>query len=336
MTAGRRPLRPTRAEQLAALHETLARAVEALVEGDAWKRMLDLAARLPHYSPANVLLIRAQCPDASLVMGYRAWTEHDRHVIKGQKGIAILAPCMYAAPEDDGPVPASEVLDPVEKGRRILRGYRVVHVFDVSQTAGAEVRPRATQLQGAAPPLLISHLSRLIIAAGFDLSTGDCGSANGYTDFANRRVRIREGLEGAHAVKTLAHELGHIRAGHEHRFLDPAARSVTCRGVAEVEAESIAYLIVTSAGQDTSAYSVPYIAEWGGGADAVRESASHVLTVATDIQNEISGMRPSQPGSLQADDAAHDVADTAAERLARMESMTVDEPSIPDPALTLD
>ncbi len=336
MTAGRRPLRPTRTDQLAELHETLARAVEALVEGDAWKRMLDLAAHLPHYSPANVLLIRAQCPDARFVMGYRAWTAHDRHVIKGQKGIAILAPCMYTAPDDEGQAPAPEALDPAEKGRRILRGYRVVHVFDISQTAGAELRPRPTLLQGTAPPLLISHLSQLVIDAGFSLDTGDCGTANGYTDFAHRRVRIREGLEEAQTVKTLAHELGHIRADHEHRFLDPDTRSVTCRGVAEVEAESIAYLIVTSAGQDTSAYSVPYIAEWGGGADAVRESASHVLTVATDIQNEIVAMRPGQHIDPSTRGEAVAAWNHASQRLAGLEAMTVDALDAPAAIFTLD
>lgn len=331
MTAGRRPLRPSRADQLAQLHETLVQAVEALVADDAWQRMLDLAAHLPHYSLANVLLIRAQCPDATFVMGYRAWAQHDRHVLKGQKGIAILAPCMYPVHDDERPGPEADPGDESEAGRRTLRGYRVVHVFDVSQTAGAELRRLPTTLPGQAPPLLAEHLSELVLAAGFQLEEGDCGTANGYTDFAARRVRIRKGMPPAQAVKTLAHELGHIRAAHEHRFLDPATRRVTCRGVAEVEAESIAYLLVTSAGLDSSAYSVPYIAEWGDGVDLVRQTATTVLTVATGIQNELVASPParrSQAATVRA-------AQVAAHQLDGLEALHAPAHQIPDPTLSV-
>ncbi|WP_093184452.1 hypothetical protein [Sanguibacter gelidistatuariae] len=82
---------------------------------------------------------------------------------------------------------------------------------------------------------------------------------------------------------TLAHELGHIRADHEHRLVD-YHQDALCGGRAEVEAESIAYLVATGAGMDTTGYTVPYVAGWAGGdAQLLRESATQVLTVARGI-----------------------------------------------------
>src|SRR5215210_7289097 len=77
------------------------------------------------------------------------------------------------------------------------------------------------------------------------------------------RTCARTGLSWA--VRTLAHELGHVRADHEGRFADTYHRSVDCRGIAEIEAESIAYLVTTAAGLDSGGYSVPYVAGWSGG-----------------------------------------------------------------------
>lgn len=94
---------------------------------------------------------------------------------------------------------------------------------------------------------------------------------------------MRDHVDGAQAVKTLAHELGHIRADHEHRFPDYAV-SRSCRGRAEVEAESIAYLVTTQAGVDSTAYSVPYLAGWSGGTtEVLRESMAVVVAVAREV-----------------------------------------------------
>ena len=80
------------------------------------------------------------------------------------------------------------------------------------------------------------------------MERGDCRGANGYTRFDDRVVRVRDDVEPAQAAKTLAHELGHIRADPETRFTDTYHRSVDCRGIAEIEAESIAYLVTSAAG----------------------------------------------------------------------------------------
>ena len=288
MTSRARQELPTRGEQLAVMHARLTAAVEELVNGEAWQRMLRIAALLPRYSPSNILLIAAQRPEATRVMGYRAWTQNGRNVVAGEKGIAILAPCTYRETKPEVPAPDGVTLTAGETAERVLRGYRVVHVFDITQTTGKELADEPQLLRGEAPERLYEGLARLIAADGFTLVRGDCRGANGYTDFVSRTIHVRDDIDPAQAVKTLTHELGHVRADHGRRFLDPTSRTLSCRGAAEVEAESIAYLVGWATGLDTASYSVPYIAGWSGGdASVLREAATQAVTVALAIDQDL-------------------------------------------------
>jgi antirestriction protein ArdC len=257
--------------------------------------MLEVAARMPTYSPSNVLLIAVQRPEATRVAGFGTWKSLGRHVCKGEKGIAILAPCLYRGSSEGEADPVAGREKPAnaqEKARRELRGFRVVHVFDVNQTEGDPL-PDVTpdQLIGAAPDRLWEQLVRLVEADGFVVERGACDGANGYTRFDDRVVRVRDDVDPAQAAKTLAHELGHIRADHGTRFADTYHRSVDCRGVAEIEAESIAYLVAAAAGLDAGSYSVPYVAGWSGGEPALlRATATNVLKTASQIDAELSSI----------------------------------------------
>ncbi|WP_175559134.1 ArdC-like ssDNA-binding domain-containing protein [Sanguibacter gelidistatuariae] len=295
------------------MHAQLMSAVEALASSDEWMQMLRAAARFPTYSPSNVLLINAQRSTATRVAGFRTWTQLGRHVVKGEKGIAILTPCTYgprATSAENAPPAHARGSDAVgadglgpgdtdQAPRRVLAGFRIVHVFDLSQTDGKPLPDGAPALlQGAAPAHLWDTLASLTGDAGYGLERGDCAGANGSTSFATRTVRVRADVAPAQAAKTLAHELGHIRADHEHRLVD-YHQDALCRGRAEVEAESIAYLVATGAGMDTTGYTVPYVAGWAGGDPQVlRESATQVLTVARGIVADLeaaSGMGERTP-----------------------------------------
>jgi antirestriction protein ArdC len=287
---------PSQEDKLEALHTQLVEAVAYLATSEGWARMLAAAARFHDYSPSNILLIGAQRPDATRVAGIRTWNSLGRRVNKGEHGIAILAPCVYGAapgetadahqqPENPSTTLATDPRQPpvgIDVPPRQLRGFKIVHVFDVTQTDGEplpDVGP--AQLTGVEPDGLWDHLAGLVHNDGYRIERGPCGlGANGFTDFTARVVRVRNDVDPAQAVKTLAHEFGHIRADHEHRFTDYAS-SAACRGRAEVEAESIAYLITARAGLDSAAYSVPYLASWSGGeVDLLRESMTRVVTVA--------------------------------------------------------
>lgn len=241
-----------------------------------------------------MLLISAQRPDATRVAGIRTWNSLGRRVKRGEHGIAILAPCVYPAPPgtsgEESTVDASAMLaaEPQTSARH-LRGFRIVHVFDVTQTDGAplpDVSPAA--LVGAGPDGLWDRLASLAQNDGYRVERGPCRQgAMGYTDFRAKVIRVRDEVDGAQAVKTLAHELGHIRANHLERFPHYGA-SQACRGQAEVEAESIAFLLAAGAGLDSSRYSVPYVRGWQHEShDQLRRTMATVLTVARTLWDEV-------------------------------------------------
>jgi antirestriction protein ArdC len=288
--------RAENSDRLAATHEHLLRAVDELTTSEAWRKMLTVAARFPTYSANNVLLIGAQRPEATRVAGFRTWQSLGRQVRKGEKGIAILAPCLYRPKEPDKAARTSAVDDAArtEPGAtRKLRGFRVAHVFDLAQTDGEPLPDLGpAELTGPAPRDFLDRLVALVREGGFTVEQGDCRGANGYTDFATRTVRVRDDVADAQAAKTFTHEIAHIRADHETRFLGRYASSVGCRSQAEVEAESIGYLIASAAGLDAQAYSVPYVAGWSGGNhDLLRETATRVLGTAREVIRDL-GLLP--------------------------------------------
>jgi hypothetical protein len=118
-------------------------------------------------------------------------------------------------------------------------------------------------------------LARQVKAAGFTLELGDCGGANGATRFDVRTVRVRDDVSDAQACKTLAHELAHV-------MLHDGA--IGCRGMVEVEAESVAFIVSAASGLSTDGYSVPYVGRWASGdVKVVRETAERVVSTARAI-----------------------------------------------------
>ena len=205
--------------------------------------------------------------------GYRCWQSLGRQVRKGERGIAILAPCVYRGRSlndtdaEDAPGRA-----------RILKGFRAAHVWDVSQTDGEpvpDVRPEL--LSGHGPTGLWGALAAQLASAGFELHRKPCGQANGITDYGARTVTVRPDVDGAQAAKTLAHELAHV-------LLHDGIQAVARRDLAEVEAESVAYLVCHSAGLASDDYSLPYVARWSGGDPArVRLTAERVIATSRRI-----------------------------------------------------
>lgn len=266
--------------KIAGLHERLVASVEALVTGNEWKRALEFSARFRSRSFNNSLLIWAQHSEAyergsvptalpSYVAGFRHWQTLGRHVAAGQKGYMIFAPLTArfasSSPVDIG---SWRRLSPNERPRageavrQRMVGARPAYVWDISQTEGSPIpeRPTPMLLNGEAPDGLWSGLRALLQESGFTVmlvpDAASVTGANGQTDFADRTVSIRADMDAAARVKTLGHELAHVR------MHDPDAGTLTHRGIGEVEAESVALMIGAAHGMDTSDYTIPYVSAW--------------------------------------------------------------------------
>lgn len=287
--------------KLRAVHDRLTRAITELTTAENWQLMLRTAAKLPTYSPHNVLLITTQCPHASAVAGFHTWKQLGRSVRKGEKGLAILAPVLRRTPNAQtmsgavselGAERAAPDRDEAgsEAGSRARRiaGFRVVHVFDISQTDGPDLPepPRPVLLEGQAPPGLLDGLTAQVLDEGFqllrhdfDLPHSGVGVPNGVTDYLARTVIVRPDLSDAQTVKTLAHELGHVLL-HE-----PGRRPADLtRQQAEVEAESVAYVVADAHGLDTRSYTIPYVAGWSeGNLELLARSAERVIATSHQI-----------------------------------------------------
>ena len=180
-----------------------------------------------------------------------------------------------------------------------MRAFKVAHVFDVSQTDGealADVRP--VLLEGEAPARLWDALAAQVQGAGYDLARDDPDDpgANGATAHGARRVLVRPDLAPAQAAKTLAHELAHVLLGH-----GAAGAPVVGRERAEVEAESVAFVVCAAAGLAAGAYSWPYVARWAGGDLAVvRGSAERVVRCARCVLDAIEAEPAAEPAEVLA------------------------------------
>lgn len=276
-----------RADRVRELQSQLEHQVADLVSGDDWARMLETASKFHRYSANNVMLIMLQRPDATRVAGYRAWQALGRQVRKGERGITILAPCKYRRTwtDDDG----------TEQTAIGIRGFTTTTVFDIAQTDGADLPDVRPQLvEGGAPAGLWDGLAKQIAAAGFMLarcdSAQDIGGANGVTNYATRTVTVRSDVDDAQAVKTLAHELAHVMLHDRSGLAWSLCMEPGSRRIAEIEAESVAYVVCAAMGLPTDGYSLPYVAGWSGGDVAkVRETAERVVKAAGAILEGLEG-----------------------------------------------
>jgi hypothetical protein len=310
--------RASREAKLEALQEQLSESVAALVTGEDWKRALTFAAQFRGRSFGNSMLIAGQHfaaynegrvpePTPTYVAGFHQWLSLGRSVAKGQHGYGILAPVTgrFASFTPDDPnswrrLARSEKPMSGEYARTRMIGVKPAYVWDISQTTGDPVPelPRPTLLQGEAPSGLWDGLADQITAAGFELrlvsSAATIGGANGLTDFLSREVAVRTDMDEAAQVKTLAHELGHVLLhAPPENALSTELDATLHRGIAEVEAESIALMVGAAHGLDTSSYTVPYLSTWAASVagkspiEVVQASAERVRSASIGILDQL-------------------------------------------------
>ncbi len=254
----------TRQDSKQAALDILHKGVADLMTSEGWRRALEFRSRFHAYSFFNSSLILAQKPHATLVAGYRRWEEAGRHVKKGEKGIAILAPLLRQDPDDP------EV--------RVLVGFKTVYVFDVTQTEGEPIPRHPTpQLLEDTPQDraklagLTYRLSAFCVMRGVSVSFDfEHPQALGVYQPTLKRIAVKPGLTTTQAFKTLSHEAAHmlLHIGSEER------RS------AELEAETTAFLVCHALGVDTSSYSFAYLATWAQSLEDLMQAGDRACKAA--------------------------------------------------------
>lgn len=288
--------------QLKEVTERLEQGIKDVYESNRYKEYLKFMGRFHHYSVNNSILIMLQNPDASLVAGYKSWqTKFKRQVRKGEKGISILAPTPYKIKineEVKDPDTKQPVLDadgnPVLAEKEItLQRFRVVKVFDVSQTVGEPLPLLAEELTGdvANYPLLFRSIEDI---SPVPVTIEDFpGLAKGYFSPIDQKIVIKEGMSQVQSIKTLIHEVAHAVL-HDDKDL-PLEQKVS-RRTGEVEAESVAFIIGDQFGIDSSDYSFEYLASWSSGKelkelkeslDTIQKTASQLIEDITHRFNEL-------------------------------------------------
>ena len=265
------------------LQATIVEQVEELRTSGAWMRFLRFAESFHTYSLGNLLLILAQCPEASHVAGYRTWQNLGRQVRKGEHGIRIFG-------GRDVKTTVEDEKTGEEKEERRVRFFPV-SVFDMAQTDaidGDEAEPvdLAQRLTGDDPAGILDAVTDYLTGEGWTVERAQlAGERNGYATIdGTRRVVIDADLSPAQAAKTALHEAAHVIL---HSNIEPA-EYVAHRGIKETEAESVAYIVAGILGLDTTAYSVGYVAGWSQcDADTIKATAANVLRAAHTLADAI-------------------------------------------------
>ena len=257
--------------------EQLEHALEAGRSDDLIRYMATMS-RFHNYSFRNTLLIWLQNPDATQVAGFQAWKKLGRIVKKGEKGIAIFAPMPFRKNGKTN-VDGAKRSDS-DSEETLMMGFKVVHVFDLSQTEG-EPLPGIAQIKGSVG-MNLARIKRVVTQSDIELVIESIdGSANGYS--AGGKIVIEESLSDVESFAVIAHEIAHERLHHGGR------RGKTTKTIRETEAEAVAFIVSNAFGIDSATHSSDYIQLYSGDSDTLRESLSHIQSTAEWIIEAIHG-----------------------------------------------
>jgi antirestriction protein ArdC len=239
--------------------------------------LLTMMSRFTRYSLANQLLIFAQRPTATHVLGYRSWLKAGYQVRKGEKGIAIYAPMRFTREDPDT----------LEEHSRT--GFRVAYVFDLAQVeplAGTDTAVFAAQPADTRDAHLANErLKAFLFGHNVELEYKLLAPGlMGYTD--GRRITCGVGQPAYVEFATIVHETAHLLL---HFPVDRSTRpDLTTR---ETEAEAVTYLLCAQLGIAGTEASVEYIQSYRGTPDTLDASLERIRSTAQRLSIELDAIR---------------------------------------------
>ena len=309
------------AEKLKEITDRLEQGITELFDSERYKEYLRVMSKFHNYSFNNTLLIAMQKPDASLIAGFTAWkNQFQRNVKKGEKGIKIIAPSPFKIkqetekidPQTQKPVIGRDGKPVTEEKEITIPAYKVVSVFDVSQTEGKELPDIAVDALTGDVEQYSDFFAALEktspVPIGFEKIEG---GAHGYYHLEDKRIALDEGMSELQTLKTAIHEIAHAKL-HDIDLNAPKDEQQprVDRRTREVEAESVAYTVCQHYGLDTSDYSFGYVAGWSSGRELaeLKNSLETIRSAAADIINSINEHIAELQKQHEAEKAAPDLA----------------------------
>lgn len=290
------------AEKLKEITDRLEQGISELFESDRYKEYLSVMSKFHNYSFNNTVLIAMQKPDASLIAGFNAWkNQFERSVKRGEKGIRIIAPSPFKVrkqmekidPQTQRPVIGRDGKPVTEEKEVTIPAFKVVSVFDVSQTEGRELPNLAVDaLTGGVDKYkdFFAALEKTSpVPVGFEKMEN---GTHGYYHLEDKRIALSEGESELQTLKTLIHEIAHAKL-HDIDLNAPIEEQPDRpdRRTREVQAESIAYTVCQHYGLDTSDYSFGYVAGWSSGKELaeLKSSLETIRSTAAEIIDSVDG-----------------------------------------------
>ena len=288
------------AEKLKEITDRLEQGITELFDSERYKEYLKVMSKFHNYSFRNTVLIAMQKPDASLVAGFSAWKNNfGRNVMKGQKGIKIIAPSPYKIkqemqkidPHTQKPIIGKDGKPVTEEKEITIPAYKVVSVFDVSQTEGKELPDIAVDELTGDVDRYKDFFAALEKTSPVPIAFENIeGGSHGYYHLEDKRIAINEGMSELQTLKTAIHEIAHAKL-HDIDLNAPKDEQQphVDRRTREVEAESVAYTVCQHYGLDTSDYSFGYVAGWSSGRELseLKSSLETIRSAAAEIINSI-------------------------------------------------
>ena len=288
------------AEKLKEITDRLEQGITELFDSERYKEYLKVMSKFHNYSFRNTVLIAMQKPDASLLAGFSAWKNNfERNVMKGQKGIKIIAPSPYKIkqemqkidPHTQKPIIGKDGKPVTEEKEITIPAYKVVSVFDVSQTEGKELPDIAVDELTGDVDRYKDFFAALEKTSPVPIAFENIeGGSHGYYHLEDKRIAINEGMSELQTLKTAIHEIAHAKL-HDIDLNAPKDEQQphVDRRTREVEAESVAYTVCQHYGLDTSDYSFGYVAGWSSGRELseLKSSLETIRSAAAEIINSI-------------------------------------------------
>ena len=282
------------ADKMKEITDRLEQGILGLYESDRYADYLRTMSKFHDYSLNNTILIAMQ--GGNLVKGYKQWEkEFDRHVKPGEKAIKILAPSPFTVkkqvekidPDTQKPVFYKDGKPVTEEKEIKIPAFRVVSVFDISQTEGKELPALTYELTGNVEQYkdFFAALEKTSpFAMEFEALSG---GVKGRCNYEEKRIIINEGMDELQNIKTAIHEIAHATL-HDTALAMPERPD---RRTREVQAESVAYAVCQHYGLDTSDYSFGYIAGWSSGKELaeLKGSLETIRSTAAKLIDTIDG-----------------------------------------------